>query len=492
MTLSHAQSIFPELRTSEADSVSENQSLYRLSDWCSQFSPWTAPDEEGSGTAFSGGGSAWIDITGSAHLFGGEDALLHNITSRLSRLGYTAYAAVADTPGAAWATARYAHHECKPWKIVPKGKTQDALAPIPVSALRLTLETIIKLRSVGLKQIGDLIPVSRTALTNRFGNEVINRLDQALGKRPEPISPIMPSSPYYTRVSFTEPIGRTEDITEAITNLAQNLAVLLEADGLGTCQLSLSFYYPNGTINRLPFITSRASRNVSHFTQLLTSKIENIEATFGIETIMLTAIKNEKLPPTQMTLEKHADKDESDIAELSDRLSNRLGHQNVVRLVLNESHIPERTVKTFPATTANSSPPTFTCSINPSTKRKAIHRPRPLRLLSQPEKVEAIVPTPDSPPVMFRWRKKNFQTERADGPERITQEWWNDDLEILETGLKEIKKSKHNQVPASSIQDIIRDYYRIEDHQGRHFWLYKEGIYRPGKQPDWYVHGIFG
>ena len=503
MTLADARAILPELRTSEADPEADNRSLTQLADWCGRFSPWTAPDEDGAGAAFGGAGSVWLDVTGCAHLFGGENALMRDITDRLAGLGFTAWAAIADTPGAAWAAARYTSYKRKHWTSIRKGQVRDAIAGMPIAGLRLAPATVAGLQAVGLRRICDLMPIPRTALVDRFGSEVADRLDQALGDRPEPVSPLTLSTPWNARRAFAEPIGRAEDIADAVRGLARELAATLEADGLGARRLTLAFYHPDGTIARLEAGTSRASRSAAHLARLFTAKLDRIEAAFGIDAITLTATVSEKLSPTQAALDRRHDHDEAGVAELADKLSNRLGGENVVQMTLQESHIPERAIATSPATARTRPVPAAPWRTGSSLHR-SLPRPRPLRLLPRPEEVEAVAPVPDDPPVMFRWRKQVFRIEHADGPERIAPEWWNDGLGLLETEPESVDGNPEDgagndgieNAPtgsgASSIQDNIRDYYRVEDRRGRRFWVYREGIYRPGAQPHWYVHGVFG
>lgn len=488
MTLADARTILPELHSSETDTEAETQSLTLIADWCSRFSPWTAPDEQGSGPAFAGGGSIWLDVTGCIHLFGDEGALMRDITDRFAKLGFTAYAAMADTPGAAWAIVRHNHYKRRRWIAVRKGQTSNALAPIPVEGLRLMPATVSGLQAVGLHQIGDLIALPRTALADHFGSEVTDRLDQALGDRPEPISPLAPTNPWYTHASFSEPISQIENITDAIYNLTKDLTLILEADGLGARRLILCFYHPDGKVNKLQVGTSKASRDADHLARLFTSKLDKIETLFGIDAITLAASTHEELSPTQTTFKQQSEKQEANVAALTDRLSNKLGNKNVVRLSLKESYIPERAVIELPAVT-NKNPDT-TGTWKPLLS--SFDRPRPLRLLPRPEQVEAVAPIPDSPPVMFRWRKKLFKIERSDGPERITPEWWNDGLGLLETGQENARDSHLADNPSTTLQENIRDYYRVEDRQGQRFWVYREGVYNSRKQPQWYVHGIFG
>ncbi len=504
LSLTDARALLPELKTSEADAEAETHALGRLADWCSRYSPWTAPDHDGSGAQFAGAGSVWLDVTGCAHLFGGETALMRDLIGRLDGLGYAAFAAIADTPGAAWATVRHLQEEPparhsrrrRRWYVVGRGRSRDLLAALPVAGLRLPAETVAGLQAIGMRCIGDLMPIPRAALADRFGSDVADRLDQALGERPEPVSPLSPASPWTALAAFPEPVGKLEDIIEAVRRLATELTSTLEADGRGARRLVLAFYHPDGNIDRLEAGTSRASRNASNLARLFTDRLERIDAPFGIDALTLTATTTEKLEAAQTALDRlgteggESLRDNAGVAALADRLGTRLGSRSVARLTLQESHIPERASVAASVTASTHTRPTAPwCA-------RALPRPRPLRLLSRPEEIEAVAPVPDDPPVMFRWRKQVFRIERADGPERIAPEWWNDGLGEPppdESGVDETTTDESKTDPrANPIQDSVRDYYRVEDRSGRRFWVYREGVYRPGKQPLWYMHGVFG
>ena len=100
--------------------------------------------------------------------------------------------------------------------------------------------------------------------------------------------------------------------------------------------------------------------------------------------------------------------------------------------------------------------------------------PRPVRLFQPPEPIEAQWVLPDDPPFRFTWRRRSHRVLHADGPERVAEEWWTSD----------------NAADPRDSGDRIRDYYRVEDEEGRRFWLYRVGL--PGDPPPrWFVHGIF-
>lgn len=440
-TLADARTILPEIDAAEVDPAAEARALARLAEWCGRYTPWTAPGGFGN----VGDGSVWLDVTGCARLFGGEPALLRDLARKVGDLGFSARVAAADTPGAAWAVARYGRSRVE---RVLRGRSRDAIAPLPVAALRLTQPTVLDLHALGLRRIDDLLAMPRATLADRFGREIVDRLDQALGARPEPISPVAPAIRTFARVGFSEPVGRSEDIAEALGNLASEIAAALEAEARGARRLVLALHHSDGAVDRLAAGTSWPSCDAGHLARLFAER--RIESAFGVDAMTLTVAESERLRPLQAAFDR--DGQEADVAELADRLSARLGADRVLRPSPRESRIPERAVELSPVT-AMRPPPT-------ASWRDGI---LPLRLFSPPEEIEAAAPGFDDPPTTFRWRRRTFRIERADGPERLSPEWWRPDD-----------------------RNAVRDYYRVEDDNGRRFWIYRAG------RSGWRLHGIFG
>jgi protein ImuB len=342
---------------------------------------------------------------------------------------------------------------------VPPGGVAAALTPLPVAALRLTPETAAALEALGLRRIGDLVSLPRAALAARFGDAVAEALDRALGRRPEPLSPLTPATPRFTRLAFAEPIGRTEDLAGALDSLLATLCATLEGAGLGARRLVLGVYEPDGNARHITVGTSRPSRAPAHLARLFVERLDDIEAAFGVDAMTLAAPVAEPLDAAQAGLEgKAVSADQT--GALVDRLVNRFGAERVVRLVARASHVPERAQRTVSALDNAA----HALDVWPAASR-------PLRLLSRPEPIEATAPVPDDPPALFRWRRVLHRVARADGPERIAPEWWLDG--------------------APADEAAARDYYRVEDQAGLRFWVFRQGLYRPGVTPEWFLHGVF-
>ena len=462
LPLTTARALVPGLCTAGTEAAAERRDLAALADWCGRYSPWTALD---------GAGGIWLDVSGCAHLFGGEAALLDDLGGRLGGLGFACVAALADTPGAAWAVARFGERVTGAVTIVPPGQTRRALAPLPVAGLRLPPGMAEALHRLGLGRIGEVLALPRASLAARFGEALLGRLDQALGRCDEPISPRRPLPALRARLAFAEPIARTDDVAAALRHLLAELCRRLEAAHQGARRLELAFYRVDGSRTDAAVGTSRPTRDPDHLERLFAEKLDGLDAGFGIEVMTLAASAVDPLAPLQDGL--YSEKDgRADVARLLDRLAGRLGPARVTRLVECASHVPERACREISAVAASASPAPGTPGPHGGERRPA--QPRPVHLLPWPEPIEVMAPVPDHPPVMFRWRRHRHRVRRADGPERIAPEWW-----------------REGPGEACSQAAHSRDYYRVEDTAGRRFWLYREGLYRPGIRPRWYLHGFF-
>jgi protein ImuB len=491
LPLAGARALIPELATAPYDPAGDAQALARLVEWCGRYTPWAALD--GSGCDLGGAAGILLDVTGCAHLFAdtdsggigssgenaggadssGETALLADLSTRLERLGFAARAALAETPGAAWALARFAAPAPggdPRWTVVPPGALRAALAPLAPAALRLPPATVELMERLGLRRIGELFELPPAALAPRFGPCVARRLAQALGTEAEPISPRQPVPAQRARRVFTEPIVAPGDIARALEQLLGGLCRGLEEAQLGARRLELTTYRVDGSTRRLGLGTSRPTRDPAHLARLFAEHLERVDPGFGIEVMTLAATATQDLSALQLVLSSaeagfggDAGGDGTpELSDLIDRLGSRLGLGNVRRLVPYESHVPERAVARVPALQETAS------AWRGPGRAPALGStgpPRPLRLLPRAEPIEAIALLPDHPPVRFRWRRLSHKVARAEGPERIEPEWW-------------------QAVPALA-EAPARDYFRVEVEDGRRYWLYRA-------DGRWFLHGVFG
>ena len=464
-----------------------------LADWCRRFTPLAAADAPD---------GAMLDIAGAAHLFGGEEALAIGIEKRLARLGYTARAALADTPEAAWALARFSTA-----RAVPAGGDEKALRKLfgamPVAALRLAPETAYALSQTGLKRIDDVLLRPRAPIAARFGAHVFARLDGLMGRAKSPITPRFEAPPYLVERRFAEPLSQRESIEAVIAALAADLSRLLERHGEGARRLEASLFRVDGMVRRIAVAASRPLRDPRVMARLFRERItalsgqneDPLASDYGFDLVQLAALEAETVEGRQEALSpggspsplpvkngEHGSAVE-DLADLIDRLGARLGLRRVMRFQTNDTHVPEFAVTSvaaslLPAQRRDASPAKpgqlsyLPCTPPLAPQKQAEGEPaptRPLRLFAQPEPVEALAEVPDGPPRRFRWRRVMHEVAAIEGPERIAPEWW---------------KAQANA--------LTRDYFRVEDINGQRFWLYREGLYDAETvRPRWFMHGLF-
>lgn len=454
--LSNARSKVLDLQSRAADPAADGAALRRLALWCLRYTPLVAPWNEENGAD-----GLFLDIAGCAHLLGGEAGLLADLAGRLRRFNLCPRLAIADAPGAAWALTRYGKADSM---IVPSHGTERALQGLPLSALRLPEEMRVLLRRLGFRRIGELIHQPRAPLATRFGAQLLNRLDQALGRAPEPLSPLAPPPVYRAQAVFAEAIATQAHVVEAATCLLRKLAEDLARDGVGARKLRLLLFRMDGEVLSLTLGLAAPSRDARHIASLIALRLDRLpgglEADFGFEAAGLHVLTAERMPERQTQLAV-ADEivDPAGLTRLIDRLEQRLGEGAVRRIHPRQSHVPERAVLLRRA--ADGSPADWAIDF-PSNVR-------PLLLLPRPEAAEVMALIPEGPPRQFRWRGVLHQVAQAEGPERIAGEWW---------------RQANNEAE--------RDYYVVEDAAGRRFWLYRAGLYNRGRAtPQWFVHGVF-
>ncbi len=459
--LADARALCPVLNVADYDPASDEADLDRLARWCIRYSPWVASDApEG----------ILIDISGCAHLFGGEDALARDMSARLRKFGFRSRLGIAKTIGAAWAMSRYGDGARI---IVNDAETAAMLSTLPIIALRVGHDVSDRLEQVGLKTIGALIGKPRAPLAARYGTDLIKRLDQALGHMSESLSPVAEPPDYRTYRKFLEPILLLEQAQNCLVDLANPLANMLKNSASGARRFDLSLYRVDGDVKSLRIHTSTLCNEPGHIVRLFQEKLEKLnesyDAGFGIEQVVLNAFETEAVTAEQPGLDRKRPRGtEAEFHLLLDRYGNRLGFENVGRFVPNESHVPERSERLVPVTAR--SPETENWPEFLRRLQGGFYLGRPIALLPRPEPIVAVAEVPDGPPIRFEWRRVTHRVIRAEGPERIAPEWW-------------------GKIPKEV--EPTRDYFRIEDKDGYRFWLYRQGLYERRETPSWFMHGFF-
>jgi protein ImuB len=467
MSLADARAMQPALEVVEAEPEEDARALDNIAAWCERFTPIVIVDPpEG----------LFLNITGCAHLFGGEEALRREIVTRLHAQGFAVRAAIAPTPGAAWAFARYRQIRAKSNPslrealqtslAVANEGWAEALAPLSVEALRLEPDAAALVRRFGLKTIAQLMAAPRSSFTARAGERAMQRLDQALGRTREALTPRRPTPMVFALRRFLEPVFTTDAVLEVTQALCEDTAEKLELRGSGVLAAELVLFGVDGRDRVIALNVSRPLRAVKPLLRLFREKLNvvggNLNAEFGFEAARLDIVRLAPMGESAHALvaaEAVAASAEK-IDEIVDILSSRLGAKRVLRPQLNDEHAPERaagwrSALSKPGKAESAKPP----------PRDGVMR-RPVRLFSPAQPIEVMASVPDGPPIRFRWRRVMRDVARAEGPERIAGDW--------------LKRA------------TTRDYYRVEDKQGRRYWLYREGLYGESEeQPRWFVHGLF-
>ncbi|WP_347312336.1 DUF6504 family protein [Defluviimonas sp. SAOS-178_SWC] len=488
--LRDARAMCPALVTALCNPRAEARFLTALRRWAGKFSPWVG-EEPPEGLV--------IDLSGAAHLFGGEGGVLKAVSEDCADLGLTVEAGIADTVGAAWGLARHAgrgpvslrngdavdqearatrsraakRHWVKGGaaplpasppppraRIAAEGQLRQALAPLPLAALRLEEETLTGLARLGLRHVGDIMGMPRAALSRRFGPGLVRRLDQALGLETEPVSPARPPLHFAVRLTLPDPIGLAEDIMAGIDRLLPALSDRLRAKGRGARRIRLQLFRADQSMQEVELGLARPSAEANQIRPLIMLKMTEIDPGFGIDMIRIEAHVTEPVHARQHRgpLDTAGPSERygtgTALDTLISKLGARIGLEAITRLHPGDSHIPEKTARVMPAAWSE-----------PAGDWPPPPRPRPL-VIFRPEPVHA----PEDPmvPARFRWRRRDLVTASATGPERIAPEWWLDEPEW---------------------RSGTRDYWRVEAVTGERFWLY----YAHGgtMSGGWFCQGTF-
>ena len=441
MVLADARAIFPTLQVQDDIPDLIGRLLKRLAEWCIRFTPFVVVDPPD---------GLLLDSTGCSHLWGGDNGYINDIEKKLRARGYDVHATIADTPGVAWAVARYGKNQ----SVVPHGQGTKALLPLPPESLRLEAETVSRLHRLGLHRIRQIIHMPRPSLRKRFGLHFLSQIDKALGLQMEMLEPVLPVEPYQERLPCLEPIATATGIEIALRESLTKLCYRLQQEQKGIREAIFKGFRVDGKVEQISIQTNRATYHVNHLYKLFEIKLGSIEPALGIELFILEAPKVEDhLPAQEKMWADTGGLDDVRLAELIDTLAGRIGMQSIHRYLPDEHHWPERSFKEVTSLDEKSS------------VEWQAHKLRPLLLLKVPERIEVSSPMPDYPPLLFVHKGRLHRIKSSDGPERIEQEWW-------------IQNGQH------------RDYYRVEDEEGNRYWLFRLGHYDE-KKFEWYLHGYF-
>ena len=459
-----------KLHSEGYDPAADREALKEWAEWCRRFSPLVGLD------AVAAPDCLLLDVTGLAHLFGGETALAAKVIHDFAHRGLVVRVAIADTIGAAWALAHFpandqeiqntpstphsplpTHHSPN----IPPGEVSPALHPLPVEALRLPDDVVDLLHQLGVYRIGQLESLPRSDLTARFGPRLLERWDQATGRLAEPI-PAQPLTPEFgARWLLDHPTTRRETIEHVVEQLVGRVAQMLFRCGRGALRLECRLDCQSARGVEISVGLFQPSAAAGHLFGLIHMPLERARLPAPVEAVDVRAAVTAALERRQQELFSdgppggHA----RHLAGLVDRLSSRLGRRSAMRARLVVDAQPERAYRYVPLVEGLS---------GRRSRRGTSSRtgesdlpPRPLRLLRQPMPLAAVSIMPDGPPLRFHLRYQEHRIAQSWGPERIETGWWRG-------------------------RPVRRDYYRIETTTGRRYWLFRDlGNGR------WFLHGTF-
>ncbi|MDA1018058.1 MAG: DNA polymerase Y family protein [Planctomycetota bacterium] len=467
----------------EHDPDADLRTLKALAVDCQRFSPLVGLDSDRSLAPSKSARRTWaaeheqnsllLDISGCAHLFGGESPLAESLMSWLASRGYNVEVGFGNTVGEAWAVAHYAAE----FDNATGSPTVD-LGELPIEALRISSKVAVALREFGVKRIQQLQALPRKSLPSRFGKEVLQRLDQAFGRMTEVIVPERFAAPVHAEWIFEYPTSHRETIDTVIQRLLRNVTEQLVPRCEGVLQLEcrLCCSPSEAEPKPAPVVVSVGVVEPTQSAELLFEMLDlHLDAGLirvgdrtgaRITDISITTTATTSISIQQRQLfETDPARDESrELSGLLNRLSNRLGQASVLRPRLLPDAQPELAFQYTPLVGGSS---VAAGTVEPTRRPPG---PRPLRLMSVPERI-AVETSDVGVPQRLKlgrpgWQGQVQQTAgdpitHAWGPERIETGWWRG-------------------------RQIRRDYYRVEIASGEHFW-----IYRDRESRDWFLHGAF-
>lgn len=502
--LAEARARVPGLALVERDGEAEADALEAIADWCDRYTPLVGLDRD-----FDGEAGLFLDVTGVAHLFGGEAAMAEEVVARLESHGFTAHAAIAGTPGAARGVVRRGLGAGRT-RIVAEGGDRAAVVGLPLAAIDADPARRAGLVRLGLATVGDLLALPRAALARRFGADLLARLDEAVGALERPISPRVPVADIVAERRFFEPISAPEDIAAVTRSLAGALAESLERRGQGATLVELALWRVDGDVRRIRVGAGRPLRDPEAILALFAERLKGMgeegarrgrrgrssdsgfriaygmEPGYGFDLVRLSVAAAAPLDARQVDLAGDA---ESAVAfeRLVDRLGARLGPRRITVAWPGDSHVPEAASIARPAAGAG-----VAAGLAWGLAEIDAEMPpeRPLRLLDRPEPIDTVAEIPDGPPLRFRWRRVLYEVDRAEGPERIATPWWQ--LPPDESLDPEAPANDDAPPPRLDAARATRDYFRVEDVAGRRFWIFRAGLFgRETIRPRWFLHGLF-
>jgi protein ImuB len=425
MRLSAACALAPDLEHRPRDAAAEAAALAALAAWAGKFTPNISLEPPR---------ALLLDIEGSLRLFGGLRPIVQALARELDAMGHHAALACAPTAPAALLLARGGGGIISSHRAL-----EPAVAALPVAALTGDASALRAFGAIGVKKIGDLLALPRAGVARRFGPQLIDTIDHALGKRPSARRFFAPPARFAAKLELPSPVERSEALLFAANRLLVQLAGFLAGrdGGIQRCTLTLAHADTAPSIIDIGF--AAPTRDAARFALVARERLVVFSLPAPAESIALEADQVLSLAPESGSLFSDRCQAPGEWEKLIERLRARLGAEAVHGLAARGEHRPERAWQVTGPGTGQAS---VACG------------PRPLWLLEQPQPLAEIGARPhdrDGPLALIA------------GPERIESGWWDGG-------------------------EVRRDYFIARAANSATLWIYRERR-APG---GWYLHGIFG
>ena len=445
-SVTDARAVCPDLLCEPCDPVREASLLAAIRTWCDRFAPRVALEPPDGLT---------LDVTGCAHLFGGERALAEAVRDGLAALHVAARIGVANTPLAARGFAR---HGREPITVTDPEAEVSAIASLPIAALGVESEAERTLARLGLHTVADLSALSSSQLARRVSVRVPDALHRLRGERADPIVPSAMARPVSASRRLAEPVRHLEPIQHVLEALVHRVCADLKARGKAARRFHLDVFHANGRPEPIEVGFARPTREVAAITRQFTRPLDALRLPFGADRFRLVAHDVELFAHVQADLSSWPAEVEGALDQTLTTIGNRVGFDRLLRPVAGRGHAPEAEHLVREALSSR---------LAKSCEALAYY-PRPERVWT-PERVR--VEVAGNPPLRFTWRGQEVATRRADGPERVCPEWWRDGHDMFSRR--------------------VRDYFRITTEDGRTLWLMTFASPAQGARPEWFCCGEF-
>lgn len=437
--------------------------LRERAEQCLRWSPCVALEESESPEALL------LDIAGCSHLWGDEQALAQDLLEDCRRRREQVTIAIADTVGAALARARHRLAATRqPIAIIPPGRQEKALRPMPVELLRLPAEVLRKLHRLDLHRIGQVCALPRSTLPARFGRVLLDRIDQALGMRPEILTPVIPPRPIDVDWTLEYPTHDRTAIEQIVSQLLEQATAELRAQSRQTQHIALRLHpaQRNQPPTEVHIELIRPTDSSKHLEELVSLQLERLAFSGEIARceVQMQPVSPGKLRQRTLFDEDGVAERWQHVTQLLDRLTSRLGRDAVLQAFLRSEWLPEAAVGYSPC--ALSAPPGSASPGMEPTQPLATgpFRMFPLRLFHPPLAIEVRGSAPKITALF--WQGEWHRVQRCRGPHRIDTGWWR----LTETAPAGTRQD--DTPPSSSSGAQRRDYYWLRTSTGRDFWIF--------------------